>query len=83
MSKKDEVTKEELNKIIQDAGSPTNAIKDGRPGLSIANEALAKILVTQYEASKSMLESSKRLELYTGFLIIITVVDIALKLLGK
>ena len=85
MSKKDEVeiSEEELKKLIQAAGTSTNVIADGRTGLSIANEALAKILVFQYNASRSMLKSSKQLEYYTALLIIITFIDIALKFLGK
>ena len=68
------VSEEELQRLLNKASTDTKIIADGRSGLSIANEALATILIHNFKATRSLVESSKKMEWLTIVLGVLTVV---------
>lgn len=77
MSEKDEDTE----KLVKKAGTSTRVIADGRPGLSIALEAVAELQVMNIEHTKklnqyseTLVSYSDKLEKLTALLIYITAI---------
>ena len=68
------VSEEELLRLLNRASTDTRIIADGRSGLSIANEALATIYIHNFKATRSLVESSKKIERLTIGLVVFTVV---------
>lgn len=75
------ISEEELSKLLNQAGTNTRAILDGVSGQALTNQSLAKILVYNFKATRSLAKSSRMLEHLTKVLIAITIIDILLHFL--
>jgi hypothetical protein len=88
MKEKDEILKElkELEEWTKKIPGVSNAIYDGRDGLSRANEAIGMMLSYNYKGIMRLYQSSRKVEKLTKYLIFLTsalVLKTGLEILGN